>query len=64
METPTDLISVSEAQELLGISHFKMAQLVKDRAFTIYRNPLDGREKLISRAELDAFKQPKRMEAA
>ncbi|HEV7858163.1 MAG TPA: hypothetical protein VGO91_05995 [Pyrinomonadaceae bacterium] len=41
-----------------------MADLIKDGAFIVYRNPLDKREKLISRAELEAFKQPVRVEAA
>lgn len=64
MSTPTDLITVSEAQELLEVSHRKMAGLIKDASFTIYMNPLDKREKLISRAELEAFKQPRQVEAA
>jgi hypothetical protein len=64
MGTPTDLITVSEAQEFLEVSHRKMADLIKAGAFTVYRNPLDKREKLVSRAELEAFKQPFRVEAA
>jgi hypothetical protein len=64
MGTPNDLVTVSEAQGFLEISHRKMADLIKDGAFIVYRNPLDKREKLISRAELEAFKQPVRVEAA
>lgn len=63
METPNDLLNVNEATALLGISHTKMAKLIKQGVLTVYKNPLDARKKLISRAELLSLK-PRRVEAA
>jgi DNA-binding MarR family transcriptional regulator len=60
---PNDLISVSEARKILGVSRFKIAELIKRKLVRSYENPLDRRVKLISRAELLALK-PNRAEAA
>jgi len=61
--TPTDLISTTEAQHLLGVSRPKMSRLLKDGVIRHFPNPLDKRVKLISRAEVLAL-IPKRAEAA
>lgn len=61
--TPSDLVNVSEAQRILGVSHFKMSQLIKDGMLNHYPNPIDRRQKLLSKAEVEALK-PKRAEAA
>jgi hypothetical protein len=63
METPTDLINVNEATKLLGVSHTKMAKLIKAGVLTVYKSPLDTRKKLVSKAELLSIK-PIRAEAA
>lgn len=47
-----DLIPLQEAQTLLGVSHQKMTNLVKEGLLKIYRDPLDKRKKLVRRAEL------------
>lgn len=60
---PNDLISVSEARKILGVSRFKIAELIKRELLRSYENPLNRRVKLISRAELLALK-PDRAEAA
>jgi hypothetical protein len=60
---PNDLITVSIARRLLGVSHTKMSQLIRDGLIRYFPNPLDGREKLISKAEVLAL-IPKRAEAA
>lgn len=60
---PTDLITASEARRLLGVSAVKMAQLIKDGILRHFPNPLDRREKLVSRSEVLALKPP-RAEAA
>ena len=60
---PTDLITASEARRLLGVSAVKMAQLIKDGILRHFPNPLDRREKLVSKAEVLALK-PRRAEAA
>jgi hypothetical protein len=58
-----DLITVSEARALLGVSHTKMAQIVKNGVIRHFPNPLDGRVKLVSKAEVLAL-IPRRAEAA
>jgi hypothetical protein len=60
---PNDLITVAMARQLLGVSHTKMSQLIRDGLIRYFTNPLDGREKLISKAEVLAM-IPKRAEAA
>ncbi len=62
-QKPSDLITVAEARALLGVSRVKIAQLLKRGHLRYSTNPLDEREKLISRTEVEALK-PKRAEAA
>lgn len=64
MDKPSDLIHSLKAKRLLGVSHTKMAQLLKEGVIPYYRDPLDKRVKLVSRAEILALKEPKRAEAA
>jgi hypothetical protein len=61
MKPPADLITATQARELLGVSEKKMAQLMK--LLRRYTNPLDKRQRLVSRTEVEALKQP-RAEAA
>lgn len=61
--TPNDLIAASEAQRLLGVSHAKIAQLIRDGMLRHFTNPLDRREKLVSRSEALALK-PNRVDKA
>jgi hypothetical protein len=56
-----ELITLGEAQRRLGISHTTMARLVKEGRFTLYRNPLDGRQKLVDALELEEFLRPERI---
>lgn len=56
-----DLITLGDAQRRLGISHTTMARLVKEGRFTLYRNPLDGRQKLVDAGELTEFLRPQRI---
>lgn len=58
-----DLISIAEARVLLGVSHTKMAQMLKSGVIRHFPNPLDGRVKLVSKAEVLAL-IPRRAEAA
>lgn len=60
---PTDLITVSEARGILGVSWNKMAKLLKDGVIRHFPNPLDNRVKFVSKAEVLAL-VPKRAEAA
>lgn len=60
---PVDLIPVAEARRLLGVSPAKMSQLLRDGVIRHFLNPLDRREKLVSKAEVIALIPP-RAEAA
>jgi hypothetical protein len=51
------------SRRLLDVSAVKMAQLIKDEILRHFPNPLDRREKLVSKAEVLALK-PTRAEAA
>lgn len=61
MSDAPELVTLGEAQRRLGISHTTMARLVREGRFTLYRNPLDGRQKLVDAQELDEFLQPERV---
>ena len=52
------LIPLNEAARILGVSKMTMARLVRDGLFTIYRNPLDKRLKLVSRDEVAEITRP------
>ena len=52
---PNDLIKVTAARKLMGVSPMKMAQLIKDGFLRTFDNPLDRRVKLVSRAEIDSL---------
>jgi DNA-binding MarR family transcriptional regulator len=54
-QRPSDLIKVTAARKLMGVSPMKMAQLIKDGLLRTYDNPLDKRVKLVSRAEVDSL---------
>lgn len=58
-----DLITIAEARTLLNVSHTKMAQMLKNGVIRYFPNPLDGRVKLVSKAEVQAL-IPRRAEAA
>ena len=60
---PDDLITVTEARKLLGVSANKMAQLLREGAVRHFLHPLDKRKKLVSRAEVTALR-PKEARAA
>lgn len=59
---PTDLITVTEARELLGIGTNKMAELLRKGILKYWTNPLDTRKKLVSRAAV--LNLPNRLEEA
>ena len=62
-EKPNDLMAASEAQRLLGVSHAKIAQLIREGVLRHFPNPLDRRVKLVSRSEVLALK-PNRVDKA
>jgi hypothetical protein len=65
MSTPNDLIPLKEARQILGVSDRKMTFLItKDKLLKTYTNPLDKRQRLVSRAEVESLKQPRESKAA
>lgn len=62
-EHPYDLIAVTEARKLLGVSHSKMSRIVKEGQLRHFPDPLDKRVKLVSRSEALALK-PNRVDKA
>lgn len=58
-ENRDEFLTLGEAQDRLGVSRFKITQLVKEGKLTVYRSDLDRREKLVKVSELDALTKPK-----
>lgn len=56
---PTDLISTSEAQRLLGVSRPTMSRILKEGTLRHFPNPIDRRVKLVSRSEVLALIPPR-----
>jgi hypothetical protein len=54
---------LKDARTLIGVSHTKMTQLIREGVVRTYPNVLDRREKLVSKAEVMALR-PYRAEAA
>ena len=54
-----EYVTMTEAQEVLGVSRFKIWQLVRDGELSTYQSTLDRRQKLIRRSDLDALRQPR-----
>ncbi len=52
MNFPPDLITSTEARRLLGISTWKMSQLLKSGKIKYFPDPLDNRKKLVSKSEI------------
>jgi len=54
-----EYVTMTEAQEILGVSRFKIWQLVKEGRLQTFRSDLDRREKLIRRSDLETIGQPR-----
>jgi predicted XRE-type DNA-binding protein len=52
---PNDLITLSEAARLLGVSRPKMSRLVGSGKLATFDDPLDERAKLVSRHDVLAL---------
>jgi excisionase family DNA binding protein len=53
-----ELITIAEARDRLNVSRPTMARLLKEGRFTVYRNPLDRREKLVPVSEIELARRP------
>lgn len=52
-----DFMTLSEAAESLGVSRFKMSRLVRDGALSAFVSPLDKRQRLVRRLEVEGLKR-------
>jgi len=55
----SEYVTMTEAQEILNVSRFKIWQLVKEGRLQTFRSDLDRREKLIRRSDLATVGQPR-----
>lgn len=55
MEKQKELLTLSEAAELLGVSRMKMSRMVKTKVITTQNDPLDERVKLVKREDVLAL---------
>ncbi len=53
---PTDLITLTEAARELGVSRPTMSRVVSKIRLRTYPDPLDGRARLVSRADVRALR--------
>lgn len=51
----SEYISAKEAQEMLGVSKPRMAEMLEKRELNWEPNPVDRRGKIIRRAEVEAL---------
>lgn len=56
MKTGVEYLTVIAAARYLGVSRDKLSRMIRARQLEVVENPLDGRQRLISRLELDALK--------
>jgi hypothetical protein len=57
-----EFMTLGEATDLLGVSKFKMQSLVKQGMLRTFSNPLDLRERLVRREDVEALRRPRVME--
>lgn len=58
-EEVEDFVTMTEAQELLGVSRFKIWKLVKEGTLPTFRSELDRREKLVRLSDVEALRRPR-----
>lgn len=56
---PHEFITLGEAQQRLGVSRFKVRQLVKEGKLPVFQSERDRREKLVRVRDVDAVAQPR-----
>lgn len=55
MEKQKELLTLSEAAELVGVSRMKMSRMVKTKVIMTQNDPLDERVKLVKREDVLAL---------
>src|SRR5689334_15874540 len=61
MKPGIEYLTVIAAAKYLGVSRDKLSRMIRDRQLEVIENPLDGRQRLIARSELDALRPPGRI---
>jgi hypothetical protein len=59
MEQPDDLMPLERVAERLGVPRQTMWRRVKRWGLTVYSNPLDARQRLVSWAEVERATKPR-----
>ena len=52
-----ELMTLTEAAESLGVSRFKISRLIRDGELRAFVSPLDRRQRLVRRTDVEALKQ-------
>ena len=55
LSSDTDLINITEARSILGISANKMASLISSGTLRYEQDPLDHRVKLVNRKDVESL---------
>jgi len=56
--TNDEYVTLGEATEVLGVSRFKVWQLVREGVLPTFVSPLDRRQKLVRREDLAQLRHP------
>ena len=59
-----DYLTMQEAAEVLGVTRFTISRLVRDGVLASYVSPLNRRQKLVKRADVEALREPVPVEPA
>jgi hypothetical protein len=54
-----EYISLRKAREILKVSKLKMSGLVKENKIALFNNPLDKRQKLVKKADIEKLRTPR-----
>jgi excisionase family DNA binding protein len=56
--TTKDYLTVQEAAEVLGVTRFTVSRLVREGVLASYVSPLNRRQKLVKRDDIEALREP------
>lgn len=54
-----EYVTIQQAAELLGVSRFRMARVIKDQQVPVFERALDKRVKWVRRADVQALLEPR-----
>ncbi len=57
-----DFVTLTEAAEELGVWRFKMSRLSRDGELRTFVSPLNRKQKLVRRGDLEALREPVEVE--